>query len=360
MFQSNIRRVCSFLLLGLGVVSGVTHAAEDSTPAATAAPAAVMSEIKTVLDQAAPCGILENFMGDVQILDASRTHLIDATHRAAIACGSWVSVNEGWVQIRHQNGPHLHLGRQTYVQFSLRHDATSPESYPESQDQLTLYRGLIYVQAGGGEEEFRILSASGRARVKHGKIIFLFNSKENESQLIALENSATLENRFESNRKVTLQAGETSELNFTLERIIPSLPKAISIASLKPKLADLRILESDQSDAIRTALRRQSRKFASSFLVNSADRKVASELKNYNRHQTDSEDPELRAYRVQKMVGGETVGERILFPDKYYGRSQKIHVEVEDPAAKLNLRKRAAEELEKKRLIDELSQIKVE
>jgi len=311
----------------------------------------------------APCGIIESFMGDVQILDSTRTRLIDATLRGVIPCGAWLSVNQGWAQIRHQNGPHLHVGSRTFVQFpDFRND-------PQFKgDHLVLYKGQVYAQAGDGEEEFRLVSSVGRVRVKQGKIIFIFSRNEDVTQLIAVENSATLENRFEPSRKVKVKAGESTELNFKLLRVIPTLPSAISVASLRPKLADLRIAENDRYEALQSVLKRQGRKFAT-HLVEEADkgpdvaaRKLAStaRVKTYLRHQPDKADQMLHSKWVKKMVGGESIGERILYPDKFYGRAQRVRLEVEDPGVKLNQKLQKQEEAEKKRLIQELLQIRVE
>jgi hypothetical protein len=349
------------------------HAPSDVVPAHTQTPShseQTVSKVMEEVNQAAPCGILENFFGDVQILDSTRTHLVDASHRAAISCGSWISVNQGWAQVRHQNGPHIHLGSQTFVQFTPRKPGSQTE-LPQEEDHLILYRGQIFVQAGGGEEEFRIISASGRTRVRRGKLILLFNYRENETQLTALENSASLENRFEPSRKVRVQAGEATELNFKLQRVIPTLPQAVAIASLKPKLANLRVGESEQFDAIRATLRRQSRKFASSLLEESSadaphgvhkplmiNRKLASEGRktSYLRHPTDKTDPKLKGHFLQKMVGGEKEGEQVVFPGKHH----PAHKDLDDPAEQFNKKRQAQDVIEKKRLIEKLSQISAE
>ena len=87
----------------------------------------------------APCGILENFLGDVQILGVDRSTLIDPKIHAPLPCGTWVSVNRGWAQIRHQNGPHVHLSGQTFVQLN---DFRKEGDFKD--DHFILYRGQIY------------------------------------------------------------------------------------------------------------------------------------------------------------------------------------------------------------------------
>jgi hypothetical protein len=341
---------------------------------ATVAKAEEKAEEKEVEAVQAPCGVLESFLGDVQILNSTRTRLVDATNRAAIPCGSWVSVNHGWAQIRHQNGPHIHVGGETFVQLP---DFKNDPNF--KGDHLVLYKGQVFAEAGDGEEEFRMVSSMGRVRVKRGKIIFLFNRNTDETQLISVESSATLENRFETSRKVRVQAGESTELNFKLLRVIPTLPSAISIASLRPKLADLRIAESDRYEALQWVLKRQGRKFAAPLVDENSDvdeggrspekksgphvasRKLAStHPESYLRHPPEKSDALLHAHWVKKMVGGESIGERILYPDKYYGRAPRAGVEIIDPGIKLNQKQKKQEDVEKKHLIEQLTQIRMD
>ena len=328
----------------------------------------------------APCGILESFSGNLQILDSTRSHLLETNVRSPIPCGSWVSVSQGWAQIRHQNGPHVHLGSQTFIQLV---DFRKDDQFKD--DHLVLYKGQVYVQAGNGEEEFRLVSSGGRARVKRGKIIFIFNTQDDETQLIALENSATLENRFEPTRKIKVHDGEATELNFNMVRVVPGLPRALSISSLKPKLTELRVLESDQYELIQTALRRQDRKLAMSLNGDEEEQSPRSKKKNsdkslgeeshsegrkpasivgskesYLRHEPSTVDAALHDHWVKKMVGEEQVGERILYPDKFYGKSQRVSIEIEDPTTRGKGKKNKVEDVEKKRLIEELSKIRME
>jgi hypothetical protein len=312
----------------------------------------------------APCGILEGFLGDVQILGSDKKELIDPKIRTPLPCGAWISINRGWAQIRHQNGPHVHLSGQTFAQLN---DFRKEGDF--KGDHLILYRGQIYAVAGDGEDEFRILSSTGRARVKRGKVVILFSPVESNMQLIALENYATLENRFEVSRKIKVQAGESSELNFRLMRVTPTPPKAVSVAALRPRLAQLRVLEGDQFEAIRAVVRRQNRQFASNLSIDEdgfepeapvADRKLASTSKaksNYSRHPQDSSGPALREHWVTKLVGDKKSGEKLLFPNKL---QNQLPNQLEDPSEKLNIKKKTEHDEEKKRLIEELSHIRTE
>ena len=100
-----------------------------------------------------------------------------------------------------------------------------------------------------------------------------------------------------------------------------------------------------------------------------ADRKIASAdgapspavLKkryNYDRNPIDPERAQrLKAQWAKKMTAGEDIGERILFPDRFYGKPQKVKVMITDPAEQMNAQKQKSDDAEKARLIKELSQI---
>ena len=57
-----------------------------------------------------------------------------------------------------------------------------------------------------------------------------FSPDSQDTQLVALDHPATLENRFEPSKKVEAKAGESTDLNFKEMRVIPTYPKAVSIA----------------------------------------------------------------------------------------------------------------------------------
>jgi hypothetical protein len=319
--------------------------------------------------QQAPCGVLEAFTGAVQLLDSTRTQVSYAKTRAPLPCGSWVSVEKGWAQIRHQNGPTLHLGKKTFIQLTdFRND-------PEFKgDHVVLYQGELYAEASGGEEEFRLVSSLGRARFKQGQMIYIFNRELEETQLIALSHEATLENRFELKRKVRVRGGEATSLNFKLLRVVPSLPRAISIASIRPKFIDLEIPESDQIDILRRITKRQGRVFASSAAgdgkVGSPHSRVSEEglspqlpevsRDSYRGHVKDASDDQLHSYWAKKTAGDDQSGEEILFPHQSArqgkGKQPIPHVEVSEGQKQYTVE----EDAEKKRLMKELSAIRME
>ncbi len=197
------------------------------------------------------CGALEVFEGDVQILNPTKTHLIELRHKAPVPCGSWISSNEGWVHLKHSAGPTVNLGPGTYAQLL-------PSSH--SKEQVILFQGQVYLDVNSGDGEFKVGSAMGRARIDRGKVIYLTGySEKTSAQLVVLADVATFENRFEETKKVRVSEGEMSELSFDLLRVMPKEPTPISVAALKPKFFDLRVDEKVQAKAISLATHRKER-----------------------------------------------------------------------------------------------------
>jgi hypothetical protein len=379
----------ALLLAGLLGVSAAAHAREAATP----------------LSSDVPCSVLEKFGGQVQVLDPARTQLIDATAETGIPCSGWVSIGRGWARIRHRDGYRFYAGSGTFIQI--------PEggSDPDAPfDQVILFRGQLYGQAGEGSRELRVLTANARARIRRGTSVVIYNQEDQETQLVALEYSSTLENRFQDSRRIKVNAGEATSLDFRALRVVPTTPRAVAISSLRQKLADLHVGERDKKSAVRAAQKRQDRKFASVIATAApeprlidrlpggpdaapeereggeggapgasveaasasasaghaggtrAKRKPASQGSDekqhtYNRHLPSREDAALREHWARKLVAGQEAGEKILNPEKFYGRPQQVKLHVEDAAGKRKSRARD-EDAERARLLHELSQIR--
>ncbi|MGZ3709851.1 MAG: hypothetical protein ACXVBC_13100, partial [Bdellovibrionota bacterium] len=320
-------RIAGLIAAGLLLLAATPCRALAGEEIADAQAPAVASKKTLII----PCAVIEDFRGEIQILDPSRTQLGEADRKSPIACDGWVSTGSGWAEIRHRSGFMIHVGSNTFLKF-VKNDPSIPDA-EFGAEQLVLYKGQVYAQAGGGSGELRIVTANGRARVSRGKILLVFNKSEEETQLISLENEAHLENRFEPEHVVTVHPGEGSSLNFRLLRVVPSMPVAVSAAALRPKFNDLNLDQDTRKIATREILKRQGRKFAATLYEDSDDdhpgRKIASvkpklDASRYLRHQVSTEDSVLHAHWVKKMVGGEKIGERILYPDKYYGRTQRV------------------------------------
>ncbi|MDR3608698.1 MAG: hypothetical protein P4M08_15145 [Oligoflexia bacterium] len=198
--------------------------------------------------QAEICAVLEKYSGATQIVDDSKLSIVELHQSAGIPCGSWISVESGWSEIRHENGFVLHLREGSYVQVARAHG---------DQDSVVLYRGEIFGQANGGGGELRILTPNSRIRLMRGSVVAHFDQEEQRTELIAVDGSASLENRFEASRQIQVKAGQFSALDFKILRVIPSVAKPIDMASLRLKLQDLHVPAEEKARAM--AFARKSR-----------------------------------------------------------------------------------------------------
>jgi hypothetical protein len=284
-------------------------------------------------------------------------------------------VRSGWAQIKFREGQKVRLGHETLVQ--IRSD----------EDQIVLYRGVVYVESGSGSREFSLATSTGRARLKRGKIIFINNTESDTTQLIALENSATFENRFEVERRVQLYAGESSELNFKQLRVIPLLPSSVASASLKVVLDQLDVPDSDKTQAIRIAIARQDRKFAilrkedapdkseeSNYEMNTGGRGLASvdtakkkaneRLKKINQpYLRNSYDPgyqKLESKLVSRITGGVSSGRRLVSPGAHRPQARGLASQAPEQEPVISQHLLPAEKAAKQKLIQVLSEIKID
>lgn len=269
------------------------------------------------------CGTLERASGQVQLLDATRTQLIDPSPKMAIPCGTWASIGPGpgWVILRHRNGFRIYAGPGAFFQVST-----------DERDNLILYRGELYVQSQGAGPELSVLTANARASLGQGTMVVLFSQAEEESQVIALEHTATIENRFQDSTKVKVRAGEASSLNLKLLRTVPTQPMAVSIAGLKGKLASFPVSAKDEHEAIRATHERQETKFPDPLPPPTGGRSLASERPSaspsasYERNPAQKGDGDLRTRFADQVVGGTKEGRALLFP----GQKKKAPIRVVD------------------------------
>ncbi len=302
-----------------------------------------------------PCAILDDFDGQVEILDPARTHLLPSQLKSGIPCQGWVSVVSGWVTIRHRQGYAIHGANGAFFQVG------------EASPHVVLYRGEIFGNTQAGNGELAILTANAQVRIPDGSAIVVYSQAEENTQVIATEKLAYLENRFEEEARMTVKAGEASSLNFKAMRTVPDIPRAVSLAALKEKAATLNLKSGTVELALGHASRRVDRKLASD--LTSTERSIASEGKAapkrklpkklaraYMRHAPMKDDAKLQEHLVNRVVAGQEAGEKILFPDRFYGRPQKVKVLVEQHSFKASKEELA----EKSRLIEELQRIRIQ
>lgn len=309
-----------------------------------------------------PCGTLSSVGGEVQLLDASRTELLDTRANADIPCGSWLSTESGWAILVHRDGHRVRVGAKAFVEVL---DSGAESRNPG--DHVVVYKGQVHAKAAHDSNEFRALTANGRVRMKSGESLIVFSPLQEETQLIALSDSSSLENRFEGSRRVTVKAGEATSLDMKTLRIVPSTPRVVSLTALKMKLDDVQLDDDDQRGILRAAKSRKDRTLAIT-LKDAGSRAPASEkrdLESYERHPgSEQEKANLKERWAERLTGGDSAGKELLFPKKSKtkaGRSPaSAKVTVEDVAKTHERKLRDEEKAEKERLMRELSTIRPE
>ncbi len=298
------------------------------------------------------CGTLETSNGDLQILDSIRTQLMESLPGSGLQCGAWISVAPGegnWAVIRHRDGITLHVAGGSFV-------ALTP-----GEEQVVLYRGEVFGRADGGTPELRVVTANARVRVGNGMALIGYSQAAEDTQVISLEGSARIENRFVTPSQILVREGEASSLNFKLLRTVPSTPRAIASLDLRSKLKAFPIDDRIHSMAVKAAFQRNERKFASTF-EEEAKRKAPAPQRApasdpVAAARAEAHRQKLRAHWVGKIVGGSPMTEQ----EFSRGPARKpAAAAVEDTEARYVARKKADEMKEKKRLIEEISKLKPE
>jgi hypothetical protein len=304
-----------------------------------------------------PCAVIEKFGGDLQILDATRTKLSDPSMGMPVGCGSWISVSKGWVALKHQGGALIRLGAGTFARLK------------DEKDPLVIHHGVAHLTAGHGRGTIRVITPNARVILNKGTAIVIYNNEEEESQVVALEDSATIENRFETHIPVEVKTGEGSDLNFKLLRVVPSAPRAVAVANVRKILLDLKLEGRSRDLAIAAVQRRMDRHLASA--TPKSERSPASDdkareakeqaVKSYARHPASVDDEFIRRTMARKVAGDERGGEAVLHPkSRYAGKrikgAPKVETQDDDDGQKAS----QEEAQEKQRLIEELSRIKDE
>ncbi len=248
------------------------------------------------------CGTIKGFAGEARLLDASRVHLDDAVKGAGVSCAGWISVQAGWIEIKHRDGHLIRVGENSFVQLS------------GEGETLQLLRGLVHVQSFDDGAELRMATPNARARMKFGTGLLIYEPSERRSQWVTLDRLAAFENRFEAESHVTVGAGESSVLDLSKPRVSPSAPKAVTVASLKPILKELNIADQKKDHAIRVALERQRRVIPASVagMAGSVEMRAPASQGastgpargDYHRHAPTSRDAKVERHLASKLTGG--------------------------------------------------------
>ncbi len=316
---------------------------------------ATASEPQSAASKPVPCGILKEFEGDVQIFDSSRNELIDTDVNASIPCGAWVTVRSGWALATHRQGYVAKISDHTFVQFFDR----EPKIFT-GEDQIVLYRGQIFVRVAQGSEPLRIVTPNARVSVDRGVAVALYHPDEEESQLLALENTATLANRFEPQASQMIKAGEITSLNFKRLRITPSTPRAVTMASLKESLQSLPLDKHEKKLALQAVLTRSARKIPAN-LKDAAptedsqpERKLASAIDP----KTTPKPHRKSDWKITKLAGGVPGAADILYPGLRRSKNLDPRYRIQDPSDEILAKEHKAELAEKTRILEELGKLR--
>ncbi|MGE0616635.1 MAG: hypothetical protein AB7P04_13455 [Bacteriovoracia bacterium] len=317
-----------------------------------------------------PCGVLTDFEGEIQVMDPTRTHLVEVAPKSVLPCGGWFLVKTGWARIHHRQGFDFTLAEDTFVEIFDRADQAGT-----GDDQLVLYKGKVFAEVLPGSGVLTVATANARFRQARGSALLQFNPTEEETQLVVTRESAELENKFEKNSSISVKVGEATSLNFKTQRVTPSTPQAVSVASLKEKLHQLPISNHQFKEIVTAATARKDRKFASSLLTKetATTRRpattdattISGNVRKYERFPNGAPDPRARERWVSKLVGGDPSGEKLMFPKggrgpAAVGKGKRGDVIVEDPGAAIDQRKQRELDQERVRLIKELSDIRAD
>lgn len=319
-----------------------------------------------------PCGVVEKVDGEAHYMNATRTQVVDLNPHIAIPCGSWISVQEGKVTFKHRQGFVVGIAAHSFAEV-FDHEKDAVNEAQTGADHLILYRGKLHIGAGDGSGELRVVTPNGRVRMTKGTALVIYNQREEETQLIALEYVASLENRFEPNTLIKVDSGEATQLNLKALRVTPSAPAAMQVADVKGVLKEFLVTNSYASQVLERIALRKSRQYP----IALEDRKEREERERsiasvkskseYSRHPVKKgfkpeTDQRAEEQFMARLTGGVAGGDTLLFPDKAQApqRRRPAAVIVEDPAAHLKKIEQTREEQEKRRLIDELSKIEVE
>ena len=316
---------------------------------------------------AAPCAVLDHFDGDVQILDSTRQDLVFTTLHAGVPCGGWVTVRQGWAQLRHKDGHVIKVGPDTF--FEVFDPTGNPAG--KSAVQVTLYRGRVWVDVPGGTPTVRIATANGIAAIARGTALVAYNQAEEETQVLSFRDKASLMNRFLTERPIEIHAGEMTALNLKLMRVVPTAAAPVAVASVKQMLAGMPVDGHEREFAIAAVQQRLDRKFAQQphegRAIASTGEKGSKDIKGdrYSRYpasEDQDQSGEGHAEWMNHLTGGEAAGERMLSPSqpKAKRKIKRGSVIAVDPALEADRKHFKEEQAEKKELIDALSKIRTE
>jgi len=188
------------------------------------------------------CAVLEGFLGEVQVFDASRTHVRDTVRGMRLQCGDWVSVGEGKADL-------IVLateGRMTLVSSTFAQVQDPLNGPPSERANLSLFRGEAFVSHKGElkNSDIRVITAQAMVKFQASEGYVIAQSDEEETQLLGVSGQPTIENRFIESHPITVPPAQYSRVWLGGSRVIPFEPRYVAAEQLRERLNEVEIPDS--------------------------------------------------------------------------------------------------------------------
>lgn len=178
------------------------------------------------------CGVLRSFEGETQIFDYTRTHLGDAAYGTKLHCGDWISVDKGKATIEHVAGAGILAAENTFVQILDPQSGENPE-----HAHLALYRGELL--AHPEKDEIRVVTPNAVGRIEKGGAFVVYSSATDETQIVGLGGTTSLENRYFTEPKMVAGFAKVVTFSNPVERLVPDQARFVNARDLGERLARL-------------------------------------------------------------------------------------------------------------------------
>lgn len=183
------------------------------------------------------CGVLRTFEGETQVFDYTRTHLGDAAYGTKLHCGDWISVDKGKATVEHVAGAGVLVAENTFFQIL---DPQSGENAEHAH--LALYRGEFLAQPTGGE--IRVVTPNAVGRIEKGGAFVVYSSATDETQIVGLGGTTSLENRFFSEPRMVAGFAKVVTFANPVERLVPDQARFVNARDLGERLTRLGVPKS--------------------------------------------------------------------------------------------------------------------
>ncbi|MCM0605658.1 MAG: hypothetical protein KA715_06170 [Xanthomonadaceae bacterium] len=304
-------------------------------------PTAIARQADPPSREPASCGIVTKIEGAVLISSADRTQIIQAKNRSSVPCGAWITIKEGWAEIRLGAGMDMRFSSETFAQI------LDPAF---EKDHIALIRGQVLVKAKPGTGAFTVVTANARVRFKDTFGVVVYMNEEEDTQVLGLGiNPVSFENRFSEKSALKIARGEISTMSLKQLRTIPTVAENAHQETLVAVGEDMQLEQSEVQKLVAEVQPKGQRHLAS---VTTREPEKRGWIPHASNDDEDapkkkpSRSPQSYNPVLKKLLGDETVDMGFLYP--------KTKVERKPQA----IEKKNKEESEKQKLMGELSKLK--